>query len=268
MLVSACTLVGSMATRSIVTSQPDVACDVCGRRLLRGEHPEEFLAGAERRLVCELCAPRAAHEGWRRAADVAESLTLEPSRRSRGVSLLDRLRQLREPAWRREGAPAREPMPGTGEPDLSDEALEQLVRDDMERFSSTGEDERVRSAPAPAGTRERRGHRSSSALTGAFEVQRVLEVFNASEHPRRVGGVARSLGAPTVTVRRSDGASGRRFTIVVAWELCWYRYAVDLDDEQSGALLEGNGMELSELPDEDKMPNALADEHGALALVG
>ena len=53
-----------MATRSIVTSQPDVACDVCGRRLLRGERSDLFLAAGRRRTVCELCAPRAAHEGW------------------------------------------------------------------------------------------------------------------------------------------------------------------------------------------------------------
>ena len=33
-----------MTTRSIVTSQPDVACDVCERRLLRGEQPDIFLA--------------------------------------------------------------------------------------------------------------------------------------------------------------------------------------------------------------------------------
>ena len=53
-----------MATRSIVTSQPDVECDVCERRLLRGEQPDHFIAAGRRRIVCELCAPRAAHEGW------------------------------------------------------------------------------------------------------------------------------------------------------------------------------------------------------------
>ena len=58
-----------MATRSIVTSQPDVTCDVCQRRLLRGEQPEIFLAAGEPRTVCELCAPRAAHEGWLRETD-------------------------------------------------------------------------------------------------------------------------------------------------------------------------------------------------------
>ena len=73
-----------MATRSIVTSQPDVACDVCGRRLLRGEHPDVFLAGGQRRTVCELCAPRAADEGWLREADRhAVSLPSGPPRGAR-----------------------------------------------------------------------------------------------------------------------------------------------------------------------------------------
>jgi hypothetical protein len=55
-----------MATRSIVTSQPDVACDVCERRLLRGEQPDLFLDAGQPRMVCELCAPRAAYQGWKR----------------------------------------------------------------------------------------------------------------------------------------------------------------------------------------------------------
>ena len=52
-----------------------------------------------------------------------------------------------------------------------------------------------------------------------MKAQRALEVFNAGEHPRRVAGVARSLGAPSVTVRPL-AESGSAVTIVVAWELC------------------------------------------------
>src|SRR5580700_1223440 len=84
-----------MATRMIVTSQPDVACDVCGRRLLRGEQPDVFLAGGRRRTVCELCAPRASAEGWLRETD-DRAVSLPPGRPRRGRSLLDRLRQQRE----------------------------------------------------------------------------------------------------------------------------------------------------------------------------
>jgi hypothetical protein len=260
-LVGACTLVDSMATRSIVTSQPDVACDMCGRRLLRGEHPEEFLAGAEPRLVCELCAPRATQEGWRRAADVAGSLTLRASGRRRGGSLLGRLRQLRESSTPEPLAAAHEGSYQDAEEfDLSDEALDRLVVEDTERFSAAIDDHRARPVAAPSAARP--------PLSPALEMQGALEVFNVSEHPRRVSGVARSLGEPTVTVRATDAQGGRRFAIVVAWELCWYRYVVDLDNQQAGALLDANGMELSELPDEDRRSNASADEHGALALLG
>lgn len=82
-----------MATRMIVTSQPDVACDVCGRRLLRGEQPDVFLAGGRRRTVCELCAPRASAEGWLRETEQARTLSLSPARQ----------RQVRNPLarWRR-----------------------------------------------------------------------------------------------------------------------------------------------------------------------
>jgi len=79
-----------MATRTIVTSQPDVACDVCERRLLRGEQADIFLAAGRRRTVCELCAPRAAHEGWMRERD-SQSVSLPPMRPRRGKSFFDRL---------------------------------------------------------------------------------------------------------------------------------------------------------------------------------
>src|ERR1700733_14059338 len=83
-----------MATRSIVTSQPDIACDVCERRLLRGEQPDLFLQAGQRRMVCDLCAPRAAHQGWKR--DSAEhSASAAPARTRRGRGLFERLRGTR-----------------------------------------------------------------------------------------------------------------------------------------------------------------------------
>lgn len=296
-----------MATRAIVTSQPDVACDVCGRRLLRGERPETFLAGMEPRTVCELCAPRAAYEGWVREAEAAGSLTMRPSRRRRrGVSLLGRLRQLREPASRYTGEEAELDL----ETDISDEALDELVQnsgwDDEPLRSEVVQRELAQRHPA-YGTRQASGEFSSRedapgesssagpATAGSPSVRptsarptsaglpsagppsagptprlladmtSAVDAFNAGEHPRRIAGVARSLGAPTVAVRPVDGAA-RRYTIVVAWELCWYRYEVDLDDPGAGACLLEKGMELNELPAEDRAANAAADEHGELAL--
>jgi hypothetical protein len=99
--------------------------------------------------------------------------------------------------------------------------------------------------------------------SGELKVARALEVFNAGDQPRRVAGVARSLGAPTVMVRPLE-ESGSTVAIVVAWELCWYRYEVDLGDEAAGSRLVAQGMELDELPEEDRLANAAADERGEL----
>jgi hypothetical protein len=268
-----------MATRSIVTSQPDVTCFVCDRRLLRGEHPETFLADGERRTVCELCAPRATHEGWLRETG-SPSVSLPPERPRRGRNLFDRLRQAGKPAGPPQAAAASrsrarrsaiydaqddasatsdEPLaPAGGEsdaagPPLSDGAISAdrgEVTDAPAEIVAPGLDEAAAQTvwPRPGGL-----------------VERAVEMFNAGEHPRRVAGVARSLGVPGVSVR-PDRDFGSLVSIVIAWELCWYRYGVDVDDEDSGARVLAQGTELSELPREDRLVNAVVDELGALSL--
>src|SRR5471032_2426329 len=94
-----------MTTRTIVTSQPDVECDVCERRLLRGEQPDIFLAAGRRLTVCELCAPRATHEGWMREAD-HQALALPHMRPRRGRNLIYRLRQVGRPLEADAAAPS------------------------------------------------------------------------------------------------------------------------------------------------------------------
>jgi hypothetical protein len=85
-------------TRDIRTNQSDIACDVCGRTLLRGEHPETFLAGGARRQVCDLCTGRAQHEGWIRESG-GDDLALRHTRSDgRGRTLIDRIRARRERA--------------------------------------------------------------------------------------------------------------------------------------------------------------------------
>jgi hypothetical protein len=289
-----------MAARAIITSHPVVACDVCGRRLLRGETPDVFLAGGHRRTVCELCVPRATAEGWLREADRHE-LGLRPPRPRRTGSLLGRLRQLREPDERPllpDGAPPRRgeavhadgPVPydeiddlyefvdgGAGEPTRSGEPIRTGAPTRADgRAVFVGA---VRADRAPATERtgterhaefvsqDSRAHADERALTsGELKSQRALRVFNASATTQRVAGVSRSLGAPTVTVRPLEDA-GARVAIVVAWELCWYRYEVDLGDEAAGVVLAAEGMELDELPEGDRLANAVADERGELALI-
>ncbi len=82
------------------------------------------------------------------------------------------------------------------------------------------------------------------------KVVSAAELFNESEHPRTVAGVARSLGAPDVCVLPSSSRPSL-VTLVVSWELCWYRFEVDLSDEVPGVRSAGQGYELSELDPEE-----------------
>jgi hypothetical protein len=229
-----------MAARTIVTSQPDVACEVCERRLLRGEHPDVFIVAGQRRIVCELCAPRATHEGWLRESE-AHGVSLPPVRPRRGRSFLERLRQVGKPAPSEVaytvGEDAAEPfdfLAGHEAPLLADDA--------------------GGAAPAAIGTAE------------DDYAARAVAVFNASGFPRRLAGVARSLGPPEVTVRSAEHLESV-VRIVVAWELCWYRYEVDLSDGPGEACQLEQGTELSELAREDRLANAAADDAGALQLL-
>jgi hypothetical protein len=272
-----------------------VACDVCGRRLLRGENPDVFLAGGQRRTVCELCVPRAAAEGWLREAD-NHAASVRPTRSRRAGSLLGRLRQLREPVerpLRRESRPPTGPIGGAQDGELPQDGLYDFLDGGSIARSEPHEQEiYIGSVEAgepiegkwsaqPAGTGEddlpvrdreavqfspiRAEQPARAVLTsGELKLGRALEVFNAGEQPRRVAGVARSLGAPSVTMRPVE-ESGSTVAIVVAWELCWYRYEVDLGDEAAGAQLVAQGMELDELPEEDRLANVAADERGELA---
>jgi hypothetical protein len=257
------TLLG-MTTRTIVTSQPDVACDVCERRLLRGEQADVFLADGRRRTVCELCAPRAAYEGWLRESD-GQALTLPPARPRRGRSFFDRLRLLARPTdVIHQPHPAR---PASHDADRGHESDSAGVPYDFLDGSGhagvgAGGDPRTGGDPVPGQAHD--GAEVAGDAHGSYLVQ-ALEVFNASEYPRRVAGVARSLGAPEVNVRSAEHLASV-VLIVVAWELCWYRYEVDLSEEIPEARGLAQGTELSELDRDERAVNAVAGDSGALAL--
>jgi hypothetical protein len=231
-----------MTTRTIVTSQPDVACDVCSRRLLRGEQPDYFIADGQRRLVCELCAPRATHEGWLRETEAAAEVTLPPMRPRRGRSLLDRLVAAARGPQSGERPARREPAPN-GAPES-----------EYDLFAAA---EPVAEAPAVAAL--------AAESTAPAYLLHAVDAFNASEYPRRVAGVARSLGEPVVSVRSAEHLDSV-VRIVVAWELCWYRYEVDTGEEPVFAQAIGQGTELEQLSREEREGNALAGPAGTLAL--
>ncbi len=230
-----------MTTKDIRTAQVQVTCDVCGRTLLRGERAETYIAGGSRRQVCELCTARAVHEGW-----VREGVALERATRSfegdRRRSLLGRLRRV--------GAGER----SAGPPSPSGNGGSTPARNGR---NDHGEDRDPTPAPEP---------RQVRAVPTSLEQRAgsAIERFNRSDHPRTVAGVARSLGAPVVVVRPSD-QDGSQVGIVVSWELCWYRYEVDLSDDGAAVRLAGQGYELTEIPVEDRVEaNAAADEYGTL----
>jgi hypothetical protein len=216
-----------MARKSITTSHEVVACDVCGRRLLRGENAEVFIAGGARRNVCELCTARAAHEGWLREG--LDEVGVRRNGGRRASSLLGRLRQRRE------------------------------------AFLARGDDDTGEEAEIPAAQEPRSVH--AVPTNAELKMARAIEVFNASEHPRTVAGITRSLGAPFATVRPSP-TEGAVVSIVVGWELTWYRYEVDLGNEAAGVRVTDQGTELSELEDRDRAANAGAHPGGTLALLG
>ena len=74
---------------------------------------------------------------------------------------------------------------------------------------------------------------------------------------------ARTLGIPWVHAS-PDGGQPSEVTIVVAWELSWYRYRVDLGDEHEPIVLVEKGDELAELEESLRAWNAAADENGRL----
>jgi hypothetical protein len=217
--------------KDLVTSHEVVSCAVCGRTLLRGEHAEIYLDSGARRPVCDLCTGRAAHQGWIRESGAAELATHSPEaadrspRRPWPLSRRSRLR--REPA---------------AEPAVAEAAGGEEMLPDYRP------DHQVHAVPT----------------NGELKAVRAVELFNASEHPRTVAGVARSLGMPTVAVL--PVGHGSVVKIVVAWELCWYRYDVDLADGAAGVRAAAQGYELSELATEEQTANAAVDENGELVL--
>jgi hypothetical protein len=271
-----------MATRTIITSQPDVACDVCERRLLRGEQPDVFLAAGRRRTVCELCAPRAAHEGWMRETD-SQSVSLPPMRSRRGRSFFDRLRQVGKPPGdgaAEEEAPASAPVQEQLQEQASYDLFDGYTRAGAEPVPARSQaadarvaypDEPVQQGGALEVIDWQGTPTSVVSETGAMAerpssyVEEAIGVFNASEFPRRVAGVTRSLGAPAVNIRSAEHLASV-VSIVVAWELCWYRYEIDLSEPVVEAQVIAQGTELGELAREDRRANATAGESGELTL--
>ena len=210
-----------------------VTCDVCGRTILKGERTESYLApGGERHGVCELCFVRAEHAGWIREAGRDELPTRGPRPQERRP-LLGRLR-------RRMDQPVDEEPEGAPEPE----------RD-----------------PSPVPRERPRDPRHVRAVptTADVKVERALDLFNGSHHHRTVAGLTRSLGPPYATAMPDPDAPST-VTVLVAWELSWYRYRVDLGDSAEPVSLQGKGDELGDIEEPLRDWNAGLDSEGRLVI--
>ena len=264
---------------------------MCGRTLLRGEHAEVYVSGGSRRSVCELCTSRALHGGWVREGTVPEydGSNDRPDRRR---SLLSRLRSRRDAPPAIDPEVGEEPVfaeplvqppaseGGAGSPDPPARTERRAPGSRRRDRSAARERERGTGAAGAAGAtgsgsaRDRERERNAAreprhvrAVPTSVEnrISSAVSLFNNSEHPRTVSGIARSLGLPDVAVHPSDPVASV-VNVVVSWELCWYRYEVDLSDEVPSVRSAGQGYELDELSVLERQNNATADDRGRLHL--
>lgn len=233
-----------------------VSCDVCGRTILKGERTEAYLApGGHRNLVCELCFVRAEHAGWIResAADQIPTRAGRPQERRLGFSRLRRRRDLATDG-RRVAPEAADPY---GEPPA--------VEAEPPPFDAPADE------PAPAARRREPPqdprHVRAVPTTAEVKIERALDLFNGSEHQRTVAGLTRTLGFPWATAV-PDSSAPSAVTVVVAWELSWYRFRIDLGDTADPVALQEKGDELNDIDEALRRWNAGLDEEGRLVVEG
>ena len=224
-----------------------VTCDVCGRTILKGERAEAYLApGGHRHQVCDLCSLRAQHEGWIRESAAGDMPTRLPrSEPRRGVLRRLRRRRPQEPV---------EPAPdhGNGGERAEDDEGSAPARERTERPPRLAE---PRSRPKDP------RHVRAVPTTAQAKVERALDLFNGSSHQRTIAGLARTLGTPFVSAQ-PDTAQGSQVSVIVAWDLSWYRYRVDLGDEADPVMMLDKGEEIEQIDEGLRDWNARLDADG------
>ena len=76
-------------------------------------------------------------------------------------------------------------------------------------------------------------------------VVEAVDLFNASQYRRTVGGIAKSLGEPKVSVVVLSGINAEA-VVTVAWDISWYQYRVSPDSDNP-VRLEGRGHDPDQL---------------------
>jgi hypothetical protein len=110
-------------------------------------------------------------------------------------------------------------------------------------------------------------HVRAVPTTAEAKVDRAFELFNGSDHQRTITGLVRTLGTPQVSALPDPG-QGSQVSIVVAWELSWYRYRVDLADEVEPVEMLEKGEEIKQIDDSLRDWNATVDADGRLVAGG
>lgn len=224
-----------------------VTCDVCGRTILKGERTEPYLVqGGEAQTVCELCFGRADQAGWIRESahgDVPARGPRPPERRP----LLGRLR--RRATERSEEEPPADGSEYSEAPAAEEPAESEPPRQEAPQRARRQDPRHVRAVPT----------------TAEVKVERALDLFNSSEHQRTVSGLARSLGAPYASALPDIDSPGT-VNLIVAWELSWYRFRIDLGDAADPVGLAAKGDELDDIDEELRNWNAGLDAEGRLVI--
>jgi hypothetical protein len=88
------------------------------------------------------------------------------------------------------------------------------------------------------------------------------DLFNASQYRRTVGGIAKSLGLPGVSVVVLSGVNAE-VVVTVAWDISWYQYRVSPDSDNP-VRLEGRGHDPAELEASFVEWNAHLDDDGRI----
>jgi hypothetical protein len=205
-------------------------CAICARTLAPEDGARVYSSSKGPRSVCARCASRAERIGWK-PADGSGGVPFAAERPSGRLGSLFRRRSKPEPAA---GEP---PIPPAPAPAPSPD-------------------------PAAPGARAERPQPQAS-LASPFE--RALLRFNDSDVSYTVEGLVRTLGTPWVSVGASAG-SPSEVRVTVAWELSWYQWGVDLDDEQRAVFDIAKGSEIDQLDAAARQWNASAHEGGQIVL--
>ena len=87
-----------------------------------------------------------------------------------------------------------------------------------------------------------------------------VDLFNASQYRRTVGGIGKSLGPPRVSVVTLSGVNTEA-VVTVAWDISWYQYRVSLDSDNP-VRLESRGHDPEELEGSITEWNAHMEDDG------